>query len=139
EDASAEGVNEYVGTGPFEVVDWDPQHSLKLKKHEDYSPVDEETSGLAGYKEAKVDEVTIEIVTDGSSRVSGMQTGQYDIATRIPYDNVEEIESDESLKTFELEYGFIGAFFNNKEGIFQDKKARQAVNTALNMDDLLYA
>src|SRR5699024_4266696 len=41
EDASAEGVNEYVGTGPFEVVDWDPQHSLKLKKHEDYSPVDE--------------------------------------------------------------------------------------------------
>src|SRR5699024_9543767 len=100
ENADTDGINEYIGTGPFEVEEWVDSQHLYLKKYEDYSPVSEESDGLAGKKDVAVDSIKIDIVTDETVRFSGLQTGEYDISMRIPYDNAEQLESDDNLKSF---------------------------------------
>ncbi|MBR7552530.1 ABC transporter substrate-binding protein [Allobacillus sp. GCM10007491] len=139
DNATAEGVSEYVGTGPFKVEEYVDTQSLHLKKFEDYSALDSESDGLVGNKTAKVDEILIDIVTDETIRFSGLQTGEYDIATRLSYDNVDQLQSEEGLKEFAEAFGFQGMFFNKANGFFTDNKARKAVNAALNMDDILTA
>lgn len=139
ENAPVEGVKEYIGTGPYKVAEWVESQSLHLQKFEDYQPVDTPSSGLSGKKEALVDDVYLEIVTDATTRVSGLQTGQYDIALNLPYDNAEQIKMNDDIEVLAKDYGFIGLFFNKKEGVFADLKTRQAVNAALNMEEILMA
>ncbi len=139
DNATADGVTEYVGTGPFKVEEYVDTQSLHLKKFEDYSALDSESDGLAGNKTAKVDDIHIDIVTDETIRFSGLQTGEYDIAFRLSYDNVDQLQSDSNLKEYAEPYGFQGMFFNKADGFFTDNTARKAVNAALNMDDILTA
>ncbi|SFD79781.1 ABC transporter substrate-binding protein [Roseivivax sediminis] len=137
--APAQGVTEYVGTGPYRVENWDTDQEMHLAKFEDYSSLDTPPNGLAGAKEPGVDDVYMEIVTDDSTRVSGLRSGQYDIALRLPHDNADQIVNDEALKIFAEDYAFLGMFFNKKHGPFSDIKLRQAVSAALNMEEILYA
>lgn len=139
EDASPEGVNEYIGTGPFALEEWKEDQYLHLKKYDDYKSLDTESDGLAGKKEALVDEVYLEIVTDDTTRVSGLNTGEYDIATNLPYDKADELESNEDIDVLLKEYSWLGGIFNKKKGAFTDKKARQAVMTGIDMDEILTA
>lgn len=84
-------------------------------------------------------DIYLDIVTDETIRVSGIQTGDYDIALSIPYDNAAQLESDPSIRTFAEPYGFQGIRFNKKEGTFSDNQARKAVNAALDMDAIATA
>ena len=138
ENAPAQGVTEYVGTGPYEVANWDTDQEMHLAKCEDYSSVDTEPNGLAGSKNPGVDDVYMEIVTDDSTRVSGLRSGQYDIALRLPHDNADQLLNSDDLKIFAEDYAFLGMFFNKKSGPFTDIKLRQAFAAALDMNEILY-
>lgn len=139
ESAPVEGVDEYIGTGPFKFVEWKQDQYIHYEKYEDYQPVDLETNGLSGKREALVDEIYIHIVTDPSTRVTGLQTGEYDIAYGIPYDNYDQIQNDANLETI-LEPGANNLLgLNNVEGPASDLKMRQVINTALDMDAIMMA
>ena len=137
ENAPKEGITEIVGTGPFKFVEWKPDQYIKLTKYEDYQPVDAPSDGLAGKKEALVDNLYFDIVTDSSTRFSGITTGQYQMAYQIPYDNFEQIESSPDVKSMLNIYGGIAFVFNKKQGPFTDQKLRQAVNIGINNEDVL--
>jgi len=134
ENAGVDGITEYIGTGPFEVEEWEDSQHLYLKKFDDYSSVSEPSDGLSGEKDVSVDSVKIEIVTDETIRFSGLQTDEYDIGMRIPYDNAEDLEADGSLKSFAEPFGFQGIWFNKKDSPMAEKKMRKAINAALDMD-----
>ncbi|MEM5544722.1 ABC transporter substrate-binding protein [Sulfitobacter sp. AS92] len=138
ESAPAQGVTEYVGTGAYKVANWDTDQEMHLAKYEDYSSVDTPSNGLAGSKNPGVDDVYMEIVTDDSTRVSGLRSGQYDIALRLPHDNAEQLLNSDDLKVHAEDYAFVGMFFNKKSGPFTDIKLRQAVSAALDMNEILY-
>src|SRR5699024_8964730 len=116
DNASKDGITEYIGTGPFKVESYDDTQQLHLKKYEDYQSVDTPSDGLSGEKEVKIDDLYIDIVTDETIRVSGLQTGEYDIAARLPYDNAEELKSDDNIKTFAEPFEFKERWFNKKDG-----------------------
>lgn len=139
EGTSEEGIKEYIGTGPFKFVDWKSDQYILLEKFEDYQSVESEPSGLAGKKEAKVDEIYFEFVTDSSTRLAGIQTGEYDIVNAVPFDNAEQLESNKDVKNIIEHNGFNGIVFNKKAGLFKDVVARQAVNAALSEEDILTA
>src|SRR5690625_4325001 len=82
EDASAEGVNEHIGTGPFKFVEWAQDQHVHLTKFTDYKLLDDPADGLTGKKEALVKDIYFEFVQDPSTRVAGLQSGEYDIAQR---------------------------------------------------------
>src|SRR5699024_1429300 len=99
ESAPPEGVEEYIGTVPFEFTEWKQYQYILFTKFDDYKSVDAEPDGLSGKKEALVDEIYIHIVPDTSTRVNGLLTGEYDFAFGIPYDTYDQLENDPSFDT----------------------------------------
>lgn len=131
EKAVTEGGEDYaanpVGTGPFKYVDFVPSDYVELAKNEDYW-------GEA----AKVDKLTFKPITEGANRRIGLETGEIDIAYDIePVDRKEigenkdlELAQDASLST-----AYIG--FNTQKAPYDDIRVRQAINYAVNVDDVI--
>ncbi|MDO4313374.1 MAG: ABC transporter substrate-binding protein, partial [Eubacteriales bacterium] len=139
ENATAEGVDEYIGTGPYKVAEWKQDQYVKLEKNEDYQPSEGETSGLAGDKTGASDVIYFEVVTDAATRIAGVKNGQYDVAEEIPLDNYEELSQEAGVKLRVDRGGTLNLFLNTTEGIMADETVRQAVLAALNCDDILMA
>lgn len=137
ENADATGAIEYIGTGPFEFVEWKQDEVIHFKKFEDYQPDSEPTDGLGGKKEAFVDEINWNFVPDASTRVNGLMSGEYHFAHMLNYDSIPQLEGTPDVVVDIWPYGIEGLVFNKKEGLFTDVKARQAVNHALDMDVLM--
>lgn len=137
EGAAAEGVEEYIGTGPYEFVEWKQDQYIHFTKYDEYKPVEGEPNGLAGKKEALVKDIYIDIVTDASTRLAGLKTGQYDIAYQLPNDDYEQITNDPNLQPFPAVHGELMLVFNKVEGIASDVKIRQAINAALDADEVM--
>ncbi|RCW76861.1 ABC transporter substrate-binding protein [Saliterribacillus persicus] len=139
ESADETGVTEYIGTGPFQFEEWRQDQYVHLSKFEDYQALESERSGLSGKKEALVDDIYFEIVTDPSTRVAGLQTGTYDIADEIPFETYEQVESMEGVNTHLYFNRTLTWFYNTNEGVMADQKMREAINTALNIDEIMQA
>jgi peptide/nickel transport system substrate-binding protein len=137
ESAPAEGVTEYIGTGPFKFEEWKQDQFIHLSKYEEYQPIDSPADGLSGKKEALVDDLYFEIVTDPSTQLSGLQTGQYDVAYSLPNDNYEQLKNDKNIKTYTDLYGNGIHHFNKKQGIFTNPKMREAVAAAVNNEEIM--
>lgn len=136
--ATADGVDEYMGTGPFKFVEWKQDQQIHLTKFDDYQALAEPADGLAGKKEALVDDLYFLFVSDPSIRIAGLQTGQYDFAYEIPLDNVAQLESDANIETH-IVSGVSSLMLvpNKKKGLFTDVRAREAIANALDMDEIL--
>ncbi len=137
DNASADGIEEFIGTGPFKFDKWKPDQSIHLTKFEDYQARSEPSSGLAGKREALIDDLYFVFVKDPSTRVSGIQTGEYDVVVEVPFDNATQLENDSNIENHIHPGGFLIAHFNKKAGLFTDVKARQAVANALEMESIL--
>lgn len=141
EDASPEGVSEYIGTGPYKFVEWKQDQYLHFTKFDEYQPVETEADGASGKKEALIDDIYFDIVTDSSTRLAGLMTGEYDIAYRIPHDNYEQVKDDPELEVYAGEGGgdTMMLFYNRSEGLSSDQKMRQAINAALDINEIMLA
>ncbi|MBD8006325.1 ABC transporter substrate-binding protein [Bacillus norwichensis] len=139
ENAPNSGVKEYIGTGPFKLDEWKKDQYIKLVKNEDYQSPRSEPDGLVGKKEPMIDELYFRMVPDTSTRTAGIQTGEYDVALQIPYDNVPAIESDANIEAITHPEGFSTVVFNKRNGIFSSEKARQALNLAVDKNEVMMA
>ena len=137
--AGAETVKEYVGTGPFKFDEWKQDQYIHLTKFDEYQPLDDPMDGLAGKKEALVEGIKFLIIPDSSTRVAGIQTGEYDIALDVNYDSVDQLNANADVETSIPPYGIYNIFYNKSKGIFADVRAREAVAMAINKAELLQA
>ncbi|WP_368653188.1 ABC transporter substrate-binding protein [Ornithinibacillus sp. 4-3] len=137
EAAPAEGVEEYIGTGPFKFVEWKQDQYIHFEKYDEYSALEDEPDGLAGKREALVQDIYVHIVTDASTRLAGLKTGEYDIAYQIPNDDYEQIANDENVEPYPATHGELMLVYNKGEGLVTDPKMRQAINAALDMDEIM--
>lgn len=136
ESAGPEGVKEYIGTGPFKFVEWKQDQYIHLTKYKDYSPVNTKPDGLSGKKEVFVKDLYYYITPDDSTRVAGLQTGEYDVSASLPIDNYDQLKSVPSLK-FKKSNNNLWAIFNKKQGIFTDINMRHAVDAAIDNESML--
>ncbi|RWR07497.1 ABC transporter substrate-binding protein [Siminovitchia fortis] len=139
ENAPKAGVEEYIGTGPFKLEEWKQDQYIKLVKNEDYQSPRKEPDGVVGKKDPMVDELVFHMVPDASTRTAGIQTGEYDVALNIPYDNVSVIESDANLEAITHPEGFSSVIFNKRNGLFSNEKAREALNLAVDKKEVMMA
>ena len=114
--ATPEGVDEYIGTGPYKVAEWKQDQYVKLEKNEDYLPSEGEASGLAGDKTGVSDVIYFDVVTDTSTRIAGVKNGQYDVAEEIPLDNYEELSKEAGVTVRAERGGTLNLFLNTTEG-----------------------
>lgn len=134
-------IKDYIGTGPYMVDKIVPDNSITLKKFDEYKPYGEKgkASGWIGYKEAKTPTVVFKFVPDSSSRVAGIQSGEYDLAIQMPVDNYGQFKGNKDFTIFKELQGETGLTYNKKTGIAANKYFRQAVNAALNSHDIMKA
>ena len=134
-------VEEYIGTGPYMVDEIVEDQYIRLVKNPDYQPYGTpgDYSGYAGYKEANIETIYFDFVTDQNTITAGMQTGEYDITTAIPFDNYEMFANDDNYTVDMKELQMAMLIFNKKEGKATDATFRRAVAAALNMDDIMLA
>ncbi|GAA2001295.1 ABC transporter substrate-binding protein [Brevibacterium samyangense] len=134
--ANTEGLADIVGTGPYKFEEWVDAQYVSLTKNEDYVPYEVDTTGGSQPSEVVWDSVKLEIVTDASTRLSGLQTGEYDVATHILSDQIPQVESA-GAQQITFGKGLSGMSMNLVEGVMADQNMRKAVQAALDMTSIM--
>jgi len=133
-------LKEFIGTGPFQFVEWKPNQYIKLKRYENYQPVDIPASGYAGKKVAYVDELYFKPISDAMVRLNSVEGGECDFADFIPVDEYDRLKASGNVKTLRSAFrGWFAFNFNKKAGIMSNQKMRQAFLAALDMDPIMEA
>lgn len=137
EAAGAEPITEYVGTGPYQFSELKPNQYVELSAFEDYVSREDETSGLAGRKEALTQTVRMHFVSDPATQLAGVQTGEYDIVHNMATEYYDRVADDPNLEAGIVDFGAHIVLYNrNPESIFNDVKIRQAVNVGIKADEI---
>ena len=139
ETAGEAGITEYIGTGPYKLVEWKQDHYIHLVKNEAYQQPVGESSGFTGEKTAATANIYFRIVTDETTRVAGVQTGEYDITEGISLEQYEALASDPALKLYTKTGGTLNLFFNTTKGIMAKEEMRDDIMACLNCDDIMMA
>lgn len=134
-------VSDYIGTGPYALAEWRPDQYILLTKNESYQPYGEECdySGWAGHKTAYYDKVYFYYPGDNATIISGIQTGEYDLVSRLTGDNYIQFVDNADFSIFSDESEMPMLIFNKAQGVSTNPVVRQAVQAVVNCDDLLYA
>lgn len=120
---------EPVGTGPFQLVQYQKDAVIRYKAHPDY---------WAG--KAAIDNLIFAITPDNSVRYQKLKAGECHV---MPYPNPADIASMQSdpdinvLQQEGLNVGYLA--FNVEHKPFDDKRVRQALNMAINKQAIIDA
>jgi peptide/nickel transport system substrate-binding protein len=137
---TAKPITEYIGTGPYQFTEWATDRYILLSKFDGYVPYGTkgEYSGWGGYKEALTPKVYYYFSSDANTRIAGIQTGEYDIAG-IPIANYGLVENNPDFNPHLTDGGDHALVFNKRQGIASNPVFRQALQAAVNNDDILLA
>ena len=120
---------EPVGTGPFQLVNYQQDAVIRYRAHDDY------WGGRAA-----IDTLIFSITPDASVRYAKLKAGECHV---MPYPNpadVAEMQADPSLKVLEQEGLNVGYLaFNVERAPFDDIRVRRALNMAVNKQAIIDA
>ena len=138
-EAAGEGqLKEFIGTGPYRFVEHKPDRHIKLARFKDYSARAEPPSGFGGKRTAWLDEILFLTVPDTAVRLAGVETGEYHHAMFVKQDSYDRVKALPSLEPRIVKpRGWAVAVLNHKAGPMMQKKLRQAVQAALDMEPIL--
>lgn len=119
-----------VGTGPFKFKEWQPNGFIELEKHGGYW-----NKGLP-----KLDGVKFNIIPESATRQVGLSSGQYAMLPNIDAATALQLKGRpnvKTLETLELAYTLVG--MNTARPPFDNAKVREALNYALNRQEIVQA
>jgi ABC-type transport system substrate-binding protein len=116
-----------VGTGPFKFVEWVRGDHVTLERNDDY---------FEG--KPRLDKVIIKTVREDSSRVLGLEAGDYDLIVRIPPEDIGRLSRHKQLK---VEAGqsnrALRIGINASRKPLDDVRVRQALNYAVDKESIV--
>jgi len=117
-----------IGTGPFAVVSFQRGVALTLEKNKYYWQ-----TGMP-----YLDKVVIKTAPDANARVAQLNSGELDVILQPPWSQVTAIESNSETEFGDFPKGFNKLLFlNTRKPVFQNMKAREAVNLALDREGMI--
>ena len=119
-------VNNPIGSGPYKFVSRAKGSNIKLEANEDY---------YRGAPEIK--EVTFEVIPDSSTKAIALQTGEVNFA-EIDSATKPQLEANPAITIAEVptsSFSYIA--MNTDQEPFNDVKVRQAINYAIDRDNLV--
>jgi dipeptide transport system substrate-binding protein len=118
-----------VGTGPFQLVDYQTDAVIRYQAHPDY---------WAG--RAALDNLIFAITPDASVRWQKVQAGECHIMTYPNPADLEAMQQHPDVEVLEQEGLNVGYLaFNVEKPPFDDKRVRQALNYAINKQSIIDA
>ena len=114
-----------IGTGPFKFVSFAHQQSFVMEKNNDYW----------GDK-AYLDKVTFKIVEKADTAMMELQGGTIDIFPYLTSDQASQLEAKFNIKIGNMNL-VQGLFLNNGKAPFDNPKVREALNYAVNRQEIL--
>ena len=114
-----------IGTGPFKFVSYSPGNNLVLEKHDQYW-----VENLP-----YLNQVEFIFQPDNQSALLALQAGELDF-TAVPANRIPEVENDFKLNFQDNNSSLIITYNQDREP-FNDVKVRQAINYAINKQDII--
>lgn len=143
ETPATQAIKEYVGSGPFKMVESEFRPGLQVvyEKNQDYVPRKEAPSATAGGKHVYVDRVKWIATPDAMTSVNALVNGEIDYLEQLPYDLAPIVESNDGIKVEVLDpMGYQTVMrMNHLHKPFDNKLIRQAAMYAINQESILQA
>lgn len=117
-----------VGSGPYELVEWVRDSHMLLKANENW------WNGAPA-----IEYVQFRVVPEQNARIAQIQTGEADIVAQIPVESLAMIERSgrASVKEATGPRSYFVGFDTTRDGPLQDPLVRQALNYAVNVDEII--
>lgn len=118
-----------VGTGPFKFEEWLAGQHVKVVPNEEYWNQD---------ALAKLESITFKAVVDASTRVNMLKTGEAHFIQPLPTSEADALDNEAGIEVFSgpsMNVFYIG--INVSLDKYKDVKVRQAMNHAINKDQLI--
>lgn len=117
------------GSGPYMIVSYKPDSEVRLRKYNEWWGW-----SIVNNPDAP-DEVVIKIVTDPQSQYNGLISGEIDIASSIPRDNIQDI-LNRGYKSYNMTtYHNYIMFFNVKRYPTNITEFRKAILYMIDLDE----
>jgi len=129
-----------VGTGPYKFVEYKEDQYVKLVRFDRYMAREGVPDYQGGRKVAYLDQIVFWIVPEASTRVAGLQSGDYDVITDLPateYDNLKKARGVVPIKNGPGILMYM--MFNHKTGPTSNVYIRKAIQAALDIDEVAAA
>jgi peptide/nickel transport system substrate-binding protein len=122
--------NKPIGSGPFMMTEWKKGNSITFARNPHFwDPT-----------RPYLDGVVLTIVADDNVRMLQVESGQIDIGTQVPFNQVNKLKTAPGLDIQIVPYTRIDWIqFNEKLPVFQDVKIRQAMNYAVDKEAIIKA
>jgi peptide/nickel transport system substrate-binding protein len=117
-----------IGAGPYKLVRWDRDERLVLEANPTY-----------WNKPPAIKTVEFRFIPDFSARLAALLAGEADIVKDVPPFAVDQVNRSGSVEVRGVPSSRINyvALVNFKPGPLQDRRVRQALNYAVNVDELI--
>lgn len=116
-----------MGAGPFKFVRYEVGTVVEMARHDEYWDGPSYLDGVLARE-----------ITEPTTRLTGLRTGELHMINDIPLDRVSEIQSDASLQVktwFPLNFDFVN--MNHTFEPFQDKRVRVAFDMIIDKEALM--
>jgi peptide/nickel transport system substrate-binding protein len=116
-----------VGTGPYMVKEFARGSHLTLVRNPNY------------WEDGKpyLDEVRFNFTTDSNTRMLNVKNGDAQIADGVPFSQINALNGDTKLKLQTVKVPlFVGMWLNHQRKPLADKNVRQAMQHALNREEI---
>ncbi|MBN2286771.1 MAG: ABC transporter substrate-binding protein [Tissierellales bacterium] len=115
---------EPIGSGPFKFVSWTAGDNIVIERNDDYW----------GDKSI-LKTITFRIITESASRTIDLESGGVDMNLALSTNDAERIDQNEATQLFKNTTTNIRYLaFNTQQEIFKDKRVRQAISHATDVD-----
>lgn len=105
-----------IGTGPYELVNWDRGQAIEVEAYDDYWG-----------DQPEIKEATFRFIPDAGSQEAGLRSGEIDLITNLSPDSIDGVP-----QVFNGESGESPAMILNVDGgVTSDARVRKAMNMAI--------
>jgi peptide/nickel transport system substrate-binding protein len=138
EAAGKDQIKSFIGTGPYQFVEYLPDRHIRLKRFDKYSARSEPPNGYGGKRVAYVDELIFYPVADVAVRAAGVEAGDFDVAIEVSADEYDRFANHPLVDPVIAGPAAYVVFVPNKKSpLMGQKKIRQALLAAIDVEPLM--
>ncbi|MCC6776254.1 MAG: ABC transporter substrate-binding protein [Hyphomicrobiales bacterium] len=131
---------EYIGTGPYRFVEWQPDRFIRLERFEQYRSPPGAWNGYAGSKAQYLDRIEFIPVRNEASRIAGLQVGDYHYLETVSPDHYPTLASDLAVAVDVLPAdSWLNLVLNLSSPRLADQRVRRAIQLALDHQPIMQA